>query len=89
MSIAMKDFVWLAVGSCQNLTFKMLDSIKNKDIILFPDADKYQLWKSKINQLPKSNYYEISDILENHATEQEKKLDLDIADYYLKELSLL
>jgi hypothetical protein len=83
MSLAMPNFNWLAVGSCQNLTSTMLQEIKNKDIILFPDASKYDLWKSKIDTLPSSNFYEISDLLQKGATSFEKEEDYDIADYYL------
>ncbi|WP_157983094.1 hypothetical protein [Psychroflexus aestuariivivens] len=40
----------------------MLSEIEARGIILFPDAGKYELWKSKIPKLPKSNFYEISDL---------------------------
>ncbi|MBZ9627432.1 DUF6371 domain-containing protein [Psychroflexus sp. CAK1W] len=90
MSTFMPDFLWLAIGSCQNLTYKMLSEIKNRDIILFPDAGKYELWRSKIQNLPTSNFYEISDLLHLKSTKEEKERDFDIADYclsmYLKEV---
>lgn len=84
MSLAIPEFNWLAVGSCQNLSFNMLKLIKNKDVILFPDADKYELWKSKIPKLPKSNFYHLSELLYTYATDYEKKEDYDLADYYLR-----
>ena len=83
MSIASPNFNWISVGSCQNLTEKMLSSIQNKIIVLYPDAGKYEFWKEKISNLPKSNIYYISDLLQNKASEQEKEEDYDIADYYI------
>jgi hypothetical protein len=86
MSIAIPNFIWIAVGGCQNLNYSMLSEIKNRDLILFPDAGKYELWLSKIDKLPKSNFYTVSDMLHNHTSSFEKKEDYDIADYYLEEL---
>jgi len=83
MSIAKPEFIWLAVGSCQNLSFKMLTQIQNRDIILYPDAGKYELWKSKIKKLPTENFYHTSDLLNKKATKLEKEEDSDIADYYI------
>lgn len=86
MSIAFPNFIWLAVGGCQNLNHSMLSEIENRDVVLIPDAGKYELWKSKIEKLPSSNFYQISDLFHNHATDFEKKEDYDIADYYLQEI---
>lgn len=84
MSTLMPSFVWIAVGGCQNLTYKMLKEISNRVITLFPDAGKYDLWKSKILSLPKSNLYTISDLLHKKTSSDEKQQDFDIADYSLK-----
>lgn len=85
MTIFIPKFIWLAIGSSQNLSFAMLSEIKAREIILFPDAGKYELWKSKIPKLPKSNFYEISDLLHLKSSDQEKRADYDIADYCIKE----
>lgn len=84
MAIAQPEFNWIAVGSCQNLSPNMFESIKNKDVILFPDAGKYELWSSKIKKLPTSNFYSIFDLLHKTGTQYEKDEDYDIADYYLR-----
>lgn len=86
MSIAFPNFIWLAVGGCQNLNYSMLSEIQNRDLILFPDAGKYELWLSKIEKLPSSNFYNVSDMLHNYTSSFEKKEDYDIADYYLQEI---
>ncbi|WP_145990467.1 hypothetical protein [Psychroflexus sp. MES1-P1E] len=62
----------------------MLSEIKTKEVILFPDAGKFALWASKIQDLPKSNFYEVSDLLHSKSTEEEKRKDFDIADYCLR-----
>jgi hypothetical protein len=86
MSIALPSFIWLAVGGCQNLNHSMLSDIQNRDIVLIPDAGKYELWKEKIKRLPQSNFYEVSDLFHEHASDFEKEEDYDIADYYLREI---
>ncbi|MGM0636382.1 MAG: DUF6371 domain-containing protein [Bacteroidota bacterium] len=86
MSTLMPKFIWLAVGGCQNLNSNMFSCIKCRDIILFPDAGKYDSWKSKMEELPANNFFEISDLLHINSTAEEKKDDFDIADYALQAL---
>ena len=83
MSLAKPEILWLAVGGCNNLNSKMLSDIKSRSICLFPDAGKYDLWQGKMNDLPKTNIYEMSSLLENISSPYEKEEDFDLADYVL------
>ena len=83
MSLAKPEILWLAVGGCNNLNSKMLSDIKSRTICLFPDAGKYDLWQGKMNDLPKTNIYEISSLLEDISSPYEKEEDFDLADYVL------
>ena len=96
MNIMFKKYLWLATGSLQGLNDKKIEVLRNRTIILYPDlgiegknGSPYTKWKSICEAL-KSNGYDIkiSDLLETKGTENEREKGFDIADYFLKNLSV-
>lgn len=80
MSLFIPDYIWLATGGKGNLKFEMLQPIKKRKIILFPDKSEYKDWLVKASELNANGFkVSVSDILEN--TEYPKGFDL--ADLYL------
>ena len=53
------------------------------NVILFPDADMYNGWTKLAKQTSNIVNATVSDFLEIHATDQDKKEGMDIADYLL------
>ena len=80
-SVFFDKFIWLATGGIGNLTYNKLKSLKGRNIILFPDLGAFDLWDSKVNYLKKWFNISISNYLEINASETDKELKFDIADY--------
>lgn len=83
----LKDYVWIATGgknACLNS-----DAVKvlsGRDVMLIPDLGATEKWNEKIAILkPICKSVVVSDVLEEQATEEQRKLGLDIADFLLME----
>ncbi len=82
MSAVMPQYIWLAVGSLNGLNSKRCNSIKDRNIILFPDLNAFDQWEKKASDLKHDGFKIIvSDILERFVV---NKLDkgLDLADFF-------
>jgi len=56
-----------------------------RDVILYPDLGCYEKWQDKSKLLQALTHsFKISNLLEQHATENDKKNGLDIADYFIQ-----
>ena len=81
MSIFLPEFIWLATGSKGNFKFELLEPLKKRNVISFPDKGEYNNWLNKATELNAFNFkIAVSDLLEQ--TEFENGFDL--ADYYFK-----
>lgn len=78
------DYLWLAVGGKGQLKPEKLYVLKNRTVVLFPDIDAYDDWRDKAKQLTFCRA-SVSDILVKHATEEERKAKIDIADWIIKQ----
>jgi hypothetical protein len=82
-SVYLPEFIWLACGSVNNLNEAKTKVLKGRNVVLFPDLKCFDLWNNKIPQLTSLATFRTSTLLEDKATEQEKKQGLDLADYLL------
>ena len=88
--LASENFIWLATGGSSNLTVQSLQPLKGKKVIIFPDSDPqgttYQEWLTIAQQASKQFGHPItvSNLLELHATEDQKKRKIDIADFIIE-----
>ena len=83
-SICLPDFIWMATGGVGNLSYERLKPLKNKKIVLFPDLDAYDIWLEKANYFKQWFSISVSNYLEVNASDLEKSLKYDIADYLLE-----
>jgi hypothetical protein len=79
-SVYMPQYIWLAVGGLSQLTAERCKSLKGRTVVLYPDLNAYDKWRIKGDEFG----FKTSKVLENKATEDEKKQGLDIADYLLR-----
>lgn len=83
-SVFLPDFIWLASGGSEGLSLKRCKVLFNRKVILFPDLGQFDKWKEKEAELSKICTVSTSAILEEKATEEERKAGFDIADYLTK-----
>jgi len=77
------QFIWIATGGIQNLNEERLNSLKGRNVTLFPDLNAYKTWKDKISQFKNIASFRVDVFLENKATYEEKNNGLDLADYLI------
>jgi len=93
MSIIVPKYLWMATGGLSSLKPKMFIPLKNRNVILYPDAGKggtlgtpYEQWEQKLSVLQEYvSDIALSDLLERKATEDQKIAGFDIADYFVSE----
>ncbi len=80
MSIIVPEVIWIATGSKQNLKAPLMEPLKGRKIVLYPDKGEYDDWMKKAELFKVIGFkLEVSDILEN----TNFKEGTDLADYYL------
>jgi hypothetical protein len=85
-SLCMSQFVWLATGSKQWLKAERLQRLDNRQIILYPDADGFELWQSIAREAQRQGLsVKTSSLIENFATDEQKANGYDLADYLINE----
>ncbi len=83
-SVYLPQFIWLAVGSLTNLNTEKCSILKGRTVTLFPDLNGFEKWKNKAIELSSITLFNVSDLLERKASEEERKQGLDLADYLIK-----
>ncbi|MBP1645292.1 MAG: hypothetical protein H6Q16_867 [Bacteroidetes bacterium] len=85
MSLYQPNFNWMATGGLNNLTENKIYPIRKQQITAFPDLKCFELWQSKAEEINHriGSKIELSHILEELATKEDKEMGLDLADYYL------
>lgn len=79
MALLMPEYTWLATGSKQNFKCELLEPIKNREIIVFPDKSEYEDWNKKALELNKLGFHlTVSDYVEKTKCEA----GTDLADLY-------
>lgn len=86
------NLLWLAVYNLSSLNLNKCQSLKGRNVYLFPDLSKdgkaFELWSNKATEIQKrlqGTYFHVSDLLEQLAPQQDKEQGKDIADYLIKQ----
>ena len=83
-SLYFPQFAWLAAGSLTGLSTAKCKILAGRTVVLFPDIGGYEKWSIKAKELSSITKFIVSDLLERNATEEERRLGRDLADYLLK-----
>jgi hypothetical protein len=92
-SVVYPHYIWLATGGKGNMQTDRLKALAGRNVTLFPDTDAtgstFQDWSNKAKEMRAycNNVY-VSDILEKHATAEDKADKIDIADWLISYLTL-
>lgn len=86
-SVYLPQFIWLAVGSLNNLSVDRCRVLTGRKVILFPDLNGFDKWQQKTKELADrmpGTRFKVSELLNQYATEAERISGLDLADYLIK-----
>lgn len=79
------DAVCLAVGALDYLTYDRVKVLKGRKVILYPDLSKdgktFASWSEKADRFKGIADFKVSRILEDNATDEQRALGLDMADF--------
>ena len=91
MSELFPNYIWLATGGLGQLQPEILKPLRGCKVILFPDTDPdqtaYKRWYSIARETERQIWWEdcppinVSPLLEQHATSEQKQRKIDIVDY--------
>ncbi len=85
-SICFPEFVWLACNSKTWLKAERLQRFGQRQIILYPDADGFELWTGIATDARRlGSTVKVSSLIENHATDEQKANGYDLADYLINQ----
>jgi len=76
------EFIWMASGGKGTLKRAMLEPLRGRRVVLYPDLGAFDKWSEKAKDWPG---VEVSDLLEKRASGEERAAGLDVADYLLRE----
>lgn len=81
----MPDFIWLATGGMHGcFKSEVIEVLKQREVMLCPDLGALENWRSKIPLLSGiCSKVVLSELLEENATEEQRRNGLDIADFLL------
>ncbi|MEI6679271.1 MAG: DUF6371 domain-containing protein [Mariniphaga sp.] len=86
-SVYLPQFIWLASGGLEQLSFEKFIVLSGRKVVLFPDLNGFAKWKTKATGLAErisGIRLEVSDLLERSANEEERASGLDLADYLIR-----
>ncbi|WP_405568341.1 DUF6371 domain-containing protein [Polaribacter sp. Asnod6-C07] len=83
-SIYLPEFIWIACGSVNNLNESKTRCLKGRSVVLFPDLKCFDIWNNKIPKLTNLATFRTSTLLRDNASEKEKNMGLDLADFLIK-----
>jgi len=81
------NLLWLAVYNLSSLNLDKCKALKGRIVYLFPDLGAFDNWSNKATEIQKrlqGTYFQVSDLLEQFAPQQDKEQGKDIADYLIK-----
>ncbi len=76
------DYIWVSCGTCNGFKEDMLQVLKGRTVIAFPDTGMFDKWKEKAKQFSFAKIF-VSDVLEGKGLPP----NYDIADWIIEELS--
>ncbi len=91
-SVYLPEYIWLAAGSISNLNAEKCAVLKGRKVILFPDLNGYDKWKTKAMELSSDISFSgsskfsvsVSSLLERNANKDDREQGYDLADYLVE-----
>jgi hypothetical protein len=85
-SLCFPNLLWLACNSKPWLKAERLQRLGTRQIILYPDADGFELWQSiAADAQRQGSIIKVSRLIETHATGAQREGGYDLADYLISQ----
>lgn len=88
-SICFPHAVCIATGGLHGLSAEKCRVLEGRKVMFFPDLDATKKWREKVEEIARTVHfksYGVSDLLEQEATEQDKREGLDLCDFLVREI---
>lgn len=80
-----QDVIFLASSGSNGLQDEKFEAIKNKRIVLYPDADKFDVWSKRAESLRSKGFdVRTSELINRSTNDAQKQAGYDLADYLIK-----
>lgn len=76
------QYVWVATGNKNMLKRSILEPLRGRKVIVYPDRDAISDWKQSLDRMSDLAHFQVSDFCERFAPKD--KLKYDIADYFIE-----
>ena len=83
-SVYLPDMIWVASGGYDGLSLKRCEPLRGREVILYPDAGKFDGWSKKAKELSVICDVSVSSLIEEGATDEERQAGFDLADYLVR-----
>ncbi len=85
-SLCFPNLLWLACNSKPWLKPERINRLGNRQIILYPDADGFDLWQGiAADAQRQGSIIKVSNLIQNHATAAQKASGYDLADFLINQ----
>ena len=84
-ALAFPRLTWVATGNKSGLKREVLEPLRGRDVIVFPDRDAIDEWTATLRSMPDLANFTVSEFCRRHAPKEEPKYD--IADYLQQQLA--
>lgn len=82
-SVYLPEFIWLAVGSINNLSTERCNVLQGRNVVLYPDLNALQKWQQISTKLSNIATFKVSELIELKASETEKLQGMDLSDFLI------
>jgi len=79
-SVYFPQFIWLATGGIENLTYGICKVLKGRKVILFPDLNGFDNWTRKAKEFSGIGNFKVNDYLEKKAIEFANENNIELAE---------
>lgn len=83
-SVYLPEFIWIVVGSINNLSSERCKVLCGRNVVLYPDLNALKKWQQIATKLSNIATFKVSELIELKASEMEKLQGMDLSDFLIE-----